>query len=91
MLYFAISLLGNFLFRHLKDWPTSVHERPCCETTTYTISELGFLGKQVRAYPKKGADPLEASRFSNLFTRLAREGQTPFGDKLLMPRPPVDR
>ncbi len=28
---------------------------------------------------QKGADPLEASRFSDLFTRLAGEGQTPFG------------
>jgi hypothetical protein len=28
---------------------------------------------------QKGSDPLEASRFSNLFTRLAGAGQTPFG------------
>jgi hypothetical protein len=28
---------------------------------------------------QKGSDPLEASRFSNLLTRLAGEGQTPFG------------
>ncbi len=33
----------------------------------------------IKSLSQKGSDPLEASRFSNLFTILAGEGQTPFG------------
>ncbi|MDP1560528.1 MAG: hypothetical protein Q8M16_03940 [Pirellulaceae bacterium] len=32
-----------------------------------------------KSLSQKGSDPLEASRSSNQFTRLAGEGQTPFG------------
>ena len=34
---------------------------------------------EAKSLSQKGSDPLEASRSFDLFTRLAGEGQTPFG------------
>ncbi len=40
---------------------------------------MGNPNPPVKSLSPKGSDPLEASRFSKLFTRLAGEGQTPLG------------
>ncbi len=41
---------------------------------------IAYLQRGAISMPNSiGSDPLEASRFSNLITRLAGEGQTPFG------------
>ncbi|MDP1560048.1 MAG: hypothetical protein Q8M16_01505 [Pirellulaceae bacterium] len=60
-------------------WLVSLASAHAQQSDPYRAELLPIRSVVTESLSQKGSDPLEASRFSNPFARLAGEGQTPFG------------